>query len=177
MYSKVFRSGAPCETSVHELWVTRRPGFSTISRLHWWSTQPTVQVVTVSTMVVRHNFLVMGTRTICENSTFSIRSSKHLVWRMTRSRKALVSATIAGLRAQEGIYYKKWIPSKSSAGVTRRSRITQDTTQNRSNVYSQFSGLEDVIFNDFIQDDFIPEGDGKVASGSESLPDPVVLET
>jgi hypothetical protein len=96
---------------------------------------------------------------------------------MTRSRKALVSATIAGLRAQEGIYYKKWIPSKSSAGVTRRSRITQDTTQNRSNVYSQFSGLEDVIFNDFIQDDFIPEGDGKVASGSESLPDPVVLET
>ena len=26
-------------------------------------------------------------------------------------------------------------------------------------------------------DDFIPEGDGQVASGSESLPDPVALET
>ena len=96
---------------------------------------------------------------------------------MTRSRKALVNATIAGLRVQERIYYKKRRPSKSSAGVTRRSRITQDTTQDRSNVYSQLSGLEDVIFNDFIQDDFIPEGDGKVASGSESLSDPVVLET
>ncbi len=32
-------------------------------------------------------------------------------------------------------------------------------------------------FNDFIKDDFIPEGDGQVASGSASLPDPVVLET
>ncbi len=32
-------------------------------------------------------------------------------------------------------------------------------------------------FNDFIQDDFIVEGDGKVTSGSESLPDPVPLET
>jgi hypothetical protein len=34
-----------------------------------------------------------------------------------------------------------------------------------------------VVFNDFIQDDFIPEGDGQVASGSASLPDPVALET
>ena len=32
-------------------------------------------------------------------------------------------------------------------------------------------------FNDFIQDDFIVEGDGKVTSGSESLPDPVPFET
>ena len=45
------------------------------------------------------------------------------------------------------------------------------------NVYSQLSGLEDVVFNDFIKDDFIPEGDGQVASGSEFLPDPVDLET
>ncbi len=39
--------------------------------------------------------------------------------------------------------------------------------------------LDDVVFNDssFIKDDFIPEGDGQVASGSESLPDPVDLET
>jgi hypothetical protein len=40
----------------------------------------------------------------------------------------------------------------------------------------QLSGLEDVVVNDFIKDDFIPEGDGQVASGSASLPDPVVLE-
>ncbi len=34
-----------------------------------------------------------------------------------------------------------------------------------------------MAFNDFIKDDFIPEGDGQVTSGSESLPDPVALET
>ena len=45
------------------------------------------------------------------------------------------------------------------------------------NVYSQLSGLEDVTFNDFIKDYFIPEGDGQVASGSASLSDPVTLET
>jgi hypothetical protein len=33
-----------------------------------------------------------------------------------------------------------------------------------------------VVFNDFIEDDFIPEGDGQVASGSASLPDLVALE-
>ena len=44
-------------------------------------------------------------------------------------------------------------------------------------VYSQLSGLEDVVFNDFIKDDCIPEGDGQVASGSAALPDPIVLET
>ena len=33
------------------------------------------------------------------------------------------------------------------------------------------------MYSNFIQDDFIPEGDGQVASGSESLPDPVALET
>jgi hypothetical protein len=32
-------------------------------------------------------------------------------------------------------------------------------------------------FNDFIKDDFIPEGDGQVASGSASIPNPVALET
>jgi hypothetical protein len=30
--------------------------------------------------------------------------------------------------------------------------------------------LEDVIFNDFIKDDFIPEGHGQVTSDSASLP-------
>ena len=47
-------------------------------------------------------------------------------------------------------------------------------------VYSQLSGLEEVVFSVFIKDDFIPEGDGQVAtvaSGSAFLPDPVVLET
>ena len=34
-----------------------------------------------------------------------------------------------------------------------------------------------MVFNDFIKDNVIPESDGQVASGSESLPDPVVLET
>jgi hypothetical protein len=37
-----------------------------------------------------------------------------------------------------------------------------------------------VVFNDFIEDDFIPEGDftsSQVESGSASLPDPVTLET
>jgi len=34
-----------------------------------------------------------------------------------------------------------------------------------------------VVFNDFIKHDFIQEDDGQVASGSESLPDPVDLET
>jgi hypothetical protein len=43
--------------------------------------------------------------------------------------------------------------------------------------YSKLSGLEDVVFNDFIKDDFIPEGHGQVASDSASLPDPVALET
>ena len=47
----------------------------------------------------------------------------------------------------------------------------------RSKVYSQLSGLEDVVFNDFIKDICIPEGDGQVASGSASVPDPVALET
>jgi hypothetical protein len=56
------------------------------------------------------------------------------------------------------VNYKKRMPS--SAGVTRPSRSEQD----RSNVYSQLSGLEDMVFNDFIKDDFIPEGDGRVAS-------------
>ena len=41
----------------------------------------------------------------------------------------------------------------------------------------QLSRLEDMVFNDFIQDDFIPDGDGQVSSGSASLPDPVALET
>ena len=60
--------------------------------------------------------------------------------------------------------YKKRLPSRSSAGVTRTSRSAQGTR----NVYSQLSGLEDVVFNDYIKDDFISEGDAQVASGAAS---------
>jgi hypothetical protein len=67
--------------------------------------------------------------------------------------------------------YKMRMPSRSFAGVTRPSR----SVQGRSNVYSQLS--EDVVFNDFIKDDFIQEGYGQVTSGSSSLPDLVALET
>ena len=42
---------------------------------------------------------------------------------------------------------------------------------------SELSGLQDVFFNDFIKDDFIPGGHAQVASDSASLPDPVALET
>jgi hypothetical protein len=70
--------------------------------------------------------------------------------------------------------YKKRMPSRNSTGVTRPSR----SANGRSNVYSQRSpGLEDVVFKELIKNDFIPEGDGQVASGSASLPDPVALET
>ena len=58
--------------------------------------------------------------------------------------------------------YRKRMAVRSSTGATRPSR----SAQGRSNVYSQLSGLEDVGFNDFIKDFFIPEGDGHVASGS-----------
>ena len=67
--------------------------------------------------------------------------------------------------------YKKRMPSRSTADVTRPSR----SAQGRSNVPSQLSGLEDVGFNDFInKDDCIPEGDDQVASGSASLHEPVL---
>ncbi len=75
--------------------------------------------------------------------------------------------------------YKKRMSSRTSTGVTRPSRRLQDRLLG-SNVCSQLSGLEDVVFNDFIKDDFIPEGGGQVTSGnsgSGSLPDPVVFET
>ena len=68
---------------------------------------------------------------------------------------------------------------RQGAVKTQGARAPRSTHATK-NVYSprewQFSGLEDVAFNDFIKDDFIPEGDGQVTSGSESLPDPVVLE-
>jgi hypothetical protein len=69
--------------------------------------------------------------------------------------------------------YKKRNATWNTAGVTRGRKRAQVT----SSVHSQLFGLEDVVFNDFIKDDFIPEGDGQVVSGSVSLPDPVVFET
>ena len=67
--------------------------------------------------------------------------------------------------------YKKRKARWSTAGVTRGSRSAQGT----SNVYSQLSGLEDVVFNDFIEDDFILKADAQVVSGSASLPESVTL--
>ena len=68
--------------------------------------------------------------------------------------------------------YKKRGPSRGSQGACahRSAHVTR-------NVYSQLSGLEDLVFIDFIKDDCIPEVDGQVTPGSVSLPDPVVLET
>ena len=66
--------------------------------------------------------------------------------------------------------YKKRNARWSTAGVTPGSKSAQGT----SNVHSQL--FEDVVFYDFIKDDFIQEGNGQVASGSASFPDPVVLE-
>ena len=71
-------------------------------------------------------------------------------------------------------YYKKRIPSRSSVGVTRPIRSTQGEVMFTLN--SQ-TGLEDVVFNYFIQDDFSPGDNGQVTSGSASLPVPVTLET
>ena len=68
--------------------------------------------------------------------------------------------------------YKKRVSPRGSQGA-----CAPRSAQTTSNVYSQLSGLEDVVFNDFIKDDFIPEGHGQVTSGSASLPDPVALET
>jgi hypothetical protein len=61
--------------------------------------------------------------------------------------------------------YKKRLPSRVSQGA-RAPRGTHVTR----NVYSQLLGLEDVVFNGFIKDDFIPEGNGQLVSGSVSLP-------
>ncbi len=58
--------------------------------------------------------------------------------------------------------YRKWMLLSSSTGATRPSR----RAQGRSNVYTQLSGLEDVGFNGFNKNFFIPEGDGQVTSGS-----------
>jgi hypothetical protein len=55
--------------------------------------------------------------------------------------------------------------------------ILKQWTHATRNVYSHLSGLEDVVFNDFIKDDFIPEGGGHVASASASIADPGALET
>ena len=73
--------------------------------------------------------------------------------------------------------YKKrcFLPSRISAGVTRATRSAQD--QSRINVYCQLSGLEDVVMNDFIKDDLIPDGDEQGATGFAILLDPVALET
>ena len=68
--------------------------------------------------------------------------------------------------------YKKRNARWSTAGVSRGSRSAQGTLNSRD--LRMWSSCH---FNDFIKDDFIPEGDGQVASGSAFLPEPLVLET
>jgi len=51
------------------------------------------------------------------------------------------------------------------------------TKKKKGKIKIRYEGLEDVVFNDFIKDGFIPEAEGQVVSGSASLPDPVVVET
>jgi hypothetical protein len=53
---------------------------------------------------------------------------------------------------------KKGVSSRGSQ-MARAPRSAHATR----NIYSHLSGLEDVVFNDFIKDDFIPEGHGQVA--------------
>jgi hypothetical protein len=64
------------------------------------------------------------------------------------------------------------VPSRGSQGA-RAPRSAHATR----NVYFQLSGLEDVGFNDFIKNDFIPEGDGQVASGSRECAAAVNIKT
>ncbi len=74
--------------------------------------------------------------------------------------------------------YKKRVSSRNSTGVFRAYYHRRAQNQNKNNVDYHLFGLEDVVMmNDFINNDLIPEDDGQVASGSVSLPDPVVFET
>ena len=53
------------------------------------------------------------------------------------------------------------VKEQCRCNTTEQERTGQEeNTKNTSNVYSQLSGIEDVDFNDFIKEDFIPEGDG-----------------
>jgi len=61
-------------------------------------------------------------------------------------------------------------PIVESRGGSFGDHVPRSTHETR-NVYSH------CYSRDFIKDDCIPEGDVQVASGSVSLPDPVVLET
>jgi len=70
----------------------------------------------------------------------------------------------------EELHKEGTVKGQSRARAPRSDNATR-------NVYSQLSGLEDVGFNDFIKDHFIPEGQGQVESGFASLPDNVALET
>jgi hypothetical protein len=73
--------------------------------------------------------------------------------------------------------YKKRVSSRNSTGVFRACYHRRAQNQGKNNVDYQLFGLEDVVMmNDFINY-LIPEDDGQVASGSVSLPDPVVFET
>ena len=97
----------------------------------------------------------------------------------------------AGSRTKGELIRNQWAKMDGTLNISRPSKLPEKcfvfgpsmfdapiSAHSTRNVYSQLSGLEDVGFNDLIKaHDFIPEGDGQVASGSVSLPDPVALET
>jgi hypothetical protein len=64
------------------------------------------------------------------------------------------------------------IPSRSSAGVERRRK-----SQSSSNAFAVLSGLEDVVLNDFLDDESFNSSMGLESEGSSSLPDPIPIET
>ena len=60
-----------------------------------------------------------------------------------------------------------WLPCFKSNRLSMTCRSTRDA----------YLSIPHTPLYDFIKNDFIQEGDGQVASGSASLPDPVSLET
>ena len=56
---------------------------------------------------------------------------------------------------------KNRVPSRSSQGA--RAPSPPKSAHATRNVYAQLSGLENVVFDDFIKDVFIPESHGQVA--------------
>ena len=97
----------------------------------------------------------------------------------------------AGSRTKGELIRNPWAKMADTLNISRPSKLPEKyfvfgpsmfdapiSAHATRTVYSQLSGLEDVGFNDLIKaHDFIPEGDGQVASGSVSLPDPLALET
>ena len=81
----------------------------------------------------------------------------------------------AGSRTKGELIRNPWAKMADTLNISRPSKLPEKyfvfgpsmfdapiSAHATRNVYSQLSGLEDVVVNDFIHDDFIPEGDGHV---------------